>query len=461
MIFTPLFFGTRGWLLVVATAALLVAVLVWSGRRLLRDDAEPGSRTVWGRRTALALVTVLIMSGPSIPATQSRSTSNIEVYLVVDRTGSMAAEDWAGGPDNGGGTRLDGVRQDLGAIRDAFPAARFSIIALDSAAARELPLTTDIDAVTSWIASLQQEPTTRSNGSSLERALPQLSQDLRSSSENSPEAARLVYIMSDGEATDNGSGASDAAAAGLSWSELGSMVDGGAVLGYGTPEGGRMREFEVGRTPDPDAQPKYIADPGTGQPAVSVPDASELQTVASGLGVPYLQRTGGADDAPTSDFTAVDVSEVFSDERERSRRHTYLTWPLGLVAALLLIWELAALARTDYRVAHMTRSATTGDGPGAGAPGEHEGDGDGHLGGDDQRGGGDEVVDGGVDAALHGVLDGDDGGGGLALAHPVQGGGHVGAGLDVDARGRDGAQGHLAEGAGGTEEGPDRSAHGP
>ena len=369
MIFTPLFFGTRGWLLVVATAALLVAVLVWSGRRLLRDDAEPGSRTVWGRRTALALVTVLIMSGPSIPATQSRSTSNIEVYLVVDRTGSMAAEDWAGGPDNGGGTRLDGVRQDLGAIRDAFPAARFSIIALDSAAARELPLTTDIDAVTSWIASLQQEPTTRSNGSSLERALPQLSQDLRSSSENSPEAARIVYILSDGEATDNGSGASDAAAAGLSWSELGSMVDGGAVLGYGTPEGGRMREFEVGRTPDPDAQPKYIADPGTGQPAVSVPDASELQTVASGLGVPYLQRTGGADDAPTSDFTAVDVSEVFSDERERSRRHTYLTWPLGLVAALLLIWELAALARTDYRVAHMTRSATTGDGPGAGAPG--------------------------------------------------------------------------------------------
>ena len=29
MIFTPLFFGTWGWLLVVATAALLVVVLVW------------------------------------------------------------------------------------------------------------------------------------------------------------------------------------------------------------------------------------------------------------------------------------------------------------------------------------------------------------------------------------------------------------------------------------------------
>ena len=375
MIFTPLFFGTRGWLLVVATAALLVAVLVWSGRRLLRDDAEPGSRTVWGRRTALALVTVLIMSGPSIPATQSRSTSNIEVYLVVDRTGSMAAEDWAGGPGNGGGTRLDGVRQDLTAIRDAFSSARFSIIALDTSAARELPLTSDLDAVTSWINSLQQEQTVRSSGSSLERALPQLSQDLRASSENSPEAARLVYILSDGEPTDDGAAASEASAAGLAWDQLGSMVDGGAVLGYGTPDGGQMREFEVGQTPDPSADPKYIMDKSTGQPAISKPDTSELQNVASGLGVPYFQRTGGSDDVPTRDFTNVNVTEVFSDGRERSRRHTYFTWPLGIVVAMLLVLELVELGRADQAAAHLTRSVEGDDaapsraGPGGPAPG--------------------------------------------------------------------------------------------
>ena len=375
MIFTPLFFGTRGWLLVVATAALLVAVLVWSGRRLLRDDAEPGSRTVWGRRTALALVTVLIMSGPSIPATQSRSTSNIEVYLVVDRTGSMAAEDWAGGPGNGGGTRLDGVRQDLTAIRDAFSSARFSIIALDTSAARELPLTSDLDAVTSWINSLQQEQTVRSSGSSLERALPQLSQDLRASSENSPEAARLVYILSDGEPTDDGAAASEASAAGLAWDQLGSMVDGGAVLGYGTPDGGQMREFEVGQTPDPSADPKYIMDKSSGQPAISKPDTSELQNVASGLGVPYFQRTGGSDDVPTRDFTNVNVTEVFSDGRERSRRHTYFTWPLGIVVAILLVLELVELGRADQAAAHLTRSVEGDDaapsraGPGGPAPG--------------------------------------------------------------------------------------------
>ena len=370
MSFEPML-NAGGWPLVVLIAVALAGALAWSGYWLLRADADPGSRWTWGRRAALAMVTVLILSGPSVPVTETRPMSNIEIYLVVDRTGSMAAEDWAGGPDNGGGTRLDGVRQDLTAIRDAFPAARFSIIALDSAAARELPLTSDFDAVTSWINSLQQEPTTKSSGSSLERALPQLTQDLKSSSENTPEAARIVYILSDGEATDDGVGASEAKAAGVSWSQLSAVVDGGAVLGYGTPEGAHMREFEVGQTTAPDDEPKYITEPGTSQPAVSVPDTKELQTVASDMGLPYFQRTGGSDDVPTKDFTDVNVQEVFSDGRERSNRYTYFTWPLGLAAAVLLIWELAALVRADRAAAHVTRpAADTGpSGDAAGASG--------------------------------------------------------------------------------------------
>ena len=369
--FEPMFAG--GWLLVVLVVVLLAAALAWSGQRLLRRDARPGARRTWWRRTALAVVTAVIMAGPSVPATQARPVSNIEIYMVVDRTGSMAAEDWNGGPDNGGGIRLDGVRQDMAAIRDAFPAARFSIISLDSAAARELPLTNDINAVSSWINSLQQEPTDRSDGSSLERALPPLTQDLRASSENTPEAARLVYIFSDGEPTDGGGGASDAKAAGLSWENLSSMLSGGAVLGYGTPEGARMREFTVGRTTAPDAEPTYITDPDTGEPAVSVPDTDELQSVASGLGVPYFQRTGGGDDAPTKDFPDVDVTEVFSEGREHFNRRTYLTWPLGAVASLLLVWELMALIGADRAAARLTRFGPGGAVPGPAIPASRPG----------------------------------------------------------------------------------------
>ena len=85
---------------------------------------------------------------------------------------------------------------------------------------------------------------------------------------------------------------------------------------------------------------------------------------------------------------------------------------------------------------------------------QDEGDGHRHLRRDDQRRPGDEVVQGGVDPALDGVLDGDHGGPGTALTHAIQGGGHVLAGVEHRIRGCHLPQGRLAEGARGTEEGP-------
>ncbi|RAX24265.1 VWA domain-containing protein [Actinomyces sp. Z5] len=348
MSLVPLF----GWPLTILAALVVVAALAVSARWLLRDGADPGARTTWWRRVALGAVMVLILAGPSLAATEAVAVSNVEIYLVVDRTGSMAAEDWAGGPDAGGGTRLDGVRADLTAIREAYPDARFSVIALDSTAARELPLTRDVNAVDAWIGALQQEITGRSHGSSLERALPLLAQTLVAAADSSPEDARLVYILSDGEATDDGAGADEAAAAGISWEQLAEVVDGGAVLGYGTESGGSMRAFDGSGSDNAD----YITDPETGEAAVSVPDTAELQSVADALGITYLQRTG-SDDDPTSAFTDQDVEQVLSDGRERSRYSHYMIWPLGVIAAGLLIWEGVALIRADRALQDLTRPA--------------------------------------------------------------------------------------------------------
>ena len=349
MRFEPLLPGS--WPLVIAVALVMAALLWWSARWAFSSLADPGARASWWRRACLALVVVLILAGPAAAVTESSPVSNVEIYLVVDRTGSMAAEDWAGGPDAGGGTRLDGVKSDLTAIRDAWPQARFCILALDSSAARELPLTSDLAAVTSWIGSLQQEITQRSQGSSLDRMLPLLVKVLTRAKEKNPEDARLVYILSDGEATDDGQGAADASAAGATWAKAGQLTDGGAVLGYGTTSGGMMRSFDGSSTP---GSGKYILDPGSGKPAVSVPDTQALASAAKALGVPYFQRTGGSDDAPASDFTSQDVNAVLTDGREKKNRIRYLTWPLGVAASALAIWELMALIRAERALRRLT-----------------------------------------------------------------------------------------------------------
>lgn len=349
MRFDPLLPGS--WPLVIAVALVMAALLWWSARWAFSALADPGARASWWRRACLALVMVLILAGPAAAVTESTQVSNVEIYLVVDRTGSMAAEDWAGGPAAGGGTRLDGVKSDLTAIRDAWPQARFCILALDGAAARELPLTSDLDAVTSWIGSLQQEITQRSQGSSLDGMLPLLVQTLTRAKEKNPEDARLVYILSDGEATDDGRGAADAGTAGATWAKAGELTDGGAVLGYGTASGGMMRSFDGSSTP---GSGKYILDPDTGKPAVSVPDTRALASVAEALGVPYFQRTGGSDDVPTGDFTRQDINAVLTDGREKKNRVRYLTWPLGIAASALAIWELVALIRAERALRRLT-----------------------------------------------------------------------------------------------------------
>lgn len=349
MRFDPLLPGS--WPLVIAVALVMAALLWWSARWAFSALADPGARASWWRRACLALVMVLILAGPAAAVTESTQVSNVEIYLVVDRTGSMAAEDWAGGPAAGGGTRLDGVKSDLTAIRDAWPQARFCILALDGAAARELPLTSDLDAVTSWIGSLQQEITQRSQGSSLDGMLPLLVQTLTRAKEKNPEDARLVYILSDGEATDDGRGAGAAGTAGATWAKAGELTDGGAVLGYGTASGGMMRSFDGSSTP---GSGKYILDPDTGKPAVSVPDTQALASAAKALGVPYFQRTGGSDDVPTGDFTRQDVNAVLTDGREKKNRVRYLTWPLGIAASALAIWELVALIRAERALRRLT-----------------------------------------------------------------------------------------------------------
>ena len=342
------------WILVVLMAVAMAALLVVSRRRLRRDAAEPAAWRAWWRRLAIVVVVVLAMAGPAIRGSEAISVSNVEIYMVVDRTGSMAAEDYQGqgpeGVDQSASTRLDGVRADMRAVREAFPDSRFSIIALDSAAATELPLTHDTNAVDSWIGSLKQEVSAHATGSSLEVALPLLGQTLAQSRQSEPKDIRLVYIFSDGEATDDGRGAQAADNAGISWQSLAGLVDGGAVLGYGTEEGGKMRSYDGSNATGEHTQSDYIADGQGGQPGVSKIDANELQNVATAIGLPYYHRTGGSGDDPTSKFTNLDIEAVTSDGRTKTNARVYLTWPLGIIAFGLLLWEIIDLMRTDRRL---------------------------------------------------------------------------------------------------------------
>ncbi len=112
-------------------------------------------------------------------------------------------------------------------------------------------------------------------------------------------------------------------------------VSGGAVLGYGTEEGGRMRIY-TGRESMLD---QFIQDPETEQDAVSRIDEDALRSIADDLDVAYVHRTdpGGIEDLAAG--IADDARRERAEARDGDRR---LYWLAAFGVVALALWQLAS-----------------------------------------------------------------------------------------------------------------------
>ena len=147
----------------------------------------------------------------------------------------------------------------------------------------------------------------------------------------------MVFYFGDGEQT-NGEAPTPFALDGL--------VDGGAVLGYGTAEGGPMAgRSSLGRE-DTDITTS------DGQTAISQASEADLRAIADQLGVPYVHRAGG-DITPA--LAAADPGEIAEDSTRTAPTQVSLVWALALLAALLLLIDLWVLARDAARVSAAAR----------------------------------------------------------------------------------------------------------
>lgn len=263
--------------------ALLCAVPAFF---VVRALVRGPSRGLWALRLGMIVVVFVMLLRPGIPGGTSETlATDTDVVIVVDTTASIVAEDWAGDRP-----RIDGVRADVQAIVDEYPGARFALISFDAAAQLRLPLTTDATALISSLDVLRPEVTDQSRGSSIGIANRMLADTLAAAAEASPERGRMVFYLGDGEQT--------ASSEPESFTSSAKYVDGGAVLGYGTAEGGPMRKT-TGQGSESGGYIEY-----QGQPARSVIDEDNLRRVSEQLGIEYRARAADAEidlpEAPTS-----------------------------------------------------------------------------------------------------------------------------------------------------------------
>lgn len=318
------------------TVPLIAAAVLFLGRRLVQAARERSGRSSrlreWLFRSALVLLLLAAVLRPGVPGGSSvTATADVNVFFVVDTSSSIVAEDYGDGSP-----RLDGVRRDIMAIAGELAGARFSLLTFDSNAVVRMPLTTDTTALDTGVSVLQPQVTAFSKGSGVTAAGTLLLERLRAARESHPERPRLVYYLGDGEQTSAKAPEAIRLDAGL--------VDGGAVLGYGTAEGGRMKENTGQRSGQDDAG--YIQDrtSGTGSDALSVIDEGRLQGIAGQLGVPYVHRSAGDPVAPM--MQAADPGELQRAPADGDvGGRTELYWLLAAGAFLLALRETFLVLR--------------------------------------------------------------------------------------------------------------------
>ncbi|WP_226533472.1 vWA domain-containing protein [Microbacterium paraoxydans] len=303
-----------------------------------------GRRALWAMRLVLVLACVAMLLRPGIPggATQTLATDT-DIVLVVDTTASIVAEDWGEGEP-----RLDGIREDVRALVEEYPGARFALITSDAAAELRMPLTTDTTSLLGSLDVLRPEVTSQSRGSSIGLAAPLLAETLASAAESSPDRSRMVFYLGDGEQT------VDTPPEPFSGSEK--YTDAGGVFGYGTAEGGPMR-ITTGDLSD--SGTGYIQYQGSD--ALSVIDEGNLERIADQLGVDYQHRTADGEPVlPEAPSTTTDYAE--SGEVGNVIE---LYWVAALVILLILGVELARATMLIAQLRRLRAPRESRRGPGA------------------------------------------------------------------------------------------------
>ena len=317
------------WGIVLLLLPLMIGVVILVVEQMRRQKTH----RQWNRSArllALTLVLLLCGLGPSVPGDKSPAGMiNLDVVIAVDRTPSMSAEDYDTDKQ-----RLDGVRSDIKQLAKTFSGARITMITFGESSQVVLPFTTDTASVTQAASVIDQEISLYVKGTSIDRPIETIQSALKKSERDYPTRGRLLFYFGDGEQT--------VKEAPKSFASLKTLINGGAVLGYGTQSGGKMPEYYGQRLyADPDEQKKYLEDPvsyraGDYTFAISRINEKNLQTIASDIGVSYQHRTKL--DQPIKSVIDASKAKVVGDTHRETLHYMNLYWLLSVGLVGLLGW---------------------------------------------------------------------------------------------------------------------------
>ncbi len=267
---------------------------------------------------ALLFVINLRISIPSDSVSSSTMKLDMSVLFVIDNTISMQAMDYKESEP-----RFTGVTNDCNYIIDTLYGADFSIISFDNTAKLLCPSTNDTAFAQNTIASLSPMDEFYARGSSMNVCKELFMNTLKSLKKKDKPV--VVFFITDGEITNEDTLSS--------FSDAASYIDYGAVLGYGTKEGGKMYVTEYGSD-----TPTILQDeseyPYTD--AISKLDETNLQKLAKDMKLSYINMTSQDLITDTLKTIQQDISASIEDTEETNGYKEIYYWFLLPIMGLLI-----------------------------------------------------------------------------------------------------------------------------
>lgn len=253
---------------------------------------------------------------------------NIDVLFVIDDSMSMLAEDF-----NGDERRIDAVKADCEYIMEKLEGARFSVISFGNFAYRLAPYTSDTNVVLSAINSLEGQTQYYAGGTSLNMPYKTMKEALEKGDKKDPDRVQVVFFFSDGEITSEDEKLE-------SYKKLAPYIVSGAVLGYGTKSGGKMKVHTYdGDYGDPFYMQTRDKD-GKLVDAISKIDEKNLEQIAKDMSLNYyhIEKSSSIREVinDIDDYLETYRSEGETETEGYADTYFYFAIPL----AALLIYDL-------------------------------------------------------------------------------------------------------------------------
>ncbi len=263
---------------------------------------------------------------PNSITTVKQESIGAKVLFVIDDTISMVAEDY-----NGDERRLDAVKADCNYIIDELEGAKFAVVSFNNVSQIMAPYSPDATFTKSVIASIQPLQELYANGTTLNVCHDDMLNMLKTASDDGKDKV-ILFFISDGEIT-----SSDEL---KSFEDAKEYIDGGAVLGYGTEEGGRMQVLNY------DDEWEVIMDKRDWmnvKVAISSIDEDNLRTVAQDVGVDYVHMTEQQKINDVLDDVKKHAMANTVEKKQKNYLETYYIFAIPLAA--MLVWEFILLKR--------------------------------------------------------------------------------------------------------------------